>query len=143
MRPVAVLLLGVLAGLAPARVHGQEKPRHEVSQAALGASLFKTYCATCHGVTGRGDGPMADQLRFRPSDLTLVARRNGGKFPFDKVQQVMDGRSPVKGHGGPDMPVWGDAFRNAWEGYDEKQVAEKIRRLSDYIASIQEPAGGQ
>lgn len=101
-----------------------------------GSSLFKTWCATCHGVEARGDGPLADSLRVRPPDLTLFAHRNGS-FDRDKVRRIVDGRNPVDGHGGPDMPIWGDVFKQAEEGYSDKKVAERIQALADYIASIQ------
>lgn len=101
-----------------------------------GSSLFKTYCATCHGVEARGDGPLADQLRVRPPDLTLFGRTNGS-FDREKVRRIVDGRDPVKGHGGPDMPIWGDVFKQADEGYSEKKVIERIEALVDYIATIQ------
>lgn len=101
-----------------------------------GSSLFKTYCATCHGVEARGDGPMADTLRVRPPDLTRFARRNGS-FDREKVRRIVDGRKPVKGHGGPEMPIWGDAFKTADEGYSEKKVLERIESLVDYLSSLQ------
>src|SRR5437867_13052073 len=78
-----------------------------------GDALFKTYCGSCHGKSAKGDGPLADALRFRPADLTLIAKRNGGKFDADKVYRMIDGRESVKGHGGTDMPVWGDAFKRS------------------------------
>lgn len=101
-----------------------------------GSSLFKTYCATCHGVEARGDGPLADQLRVRPPDLTLLAKRNGA-FDREKVRRIVDGRNPVKGHGGADMPTWGDVFKRAEEGYSEKKALQRIEDLVDYLASLQ------
>jgi mono/diheme cytochrome c family protein len=105
--------------------------------AISGAFAFRTHCATCHGAAGRGDGPLADALRFQPADLTLIARRNGGRFPTEKIVRIVDGRDPLKGHGGPDMPVWGDAFRNADTNYDDKAVREKVRSLVEYLRTIQ------
>lgn len=102
-----------------------------------GSSLFKTYCATCHGVDARGDGPLADQLRARPPDLTLFARRNKDAFDKEKVRRIVDGRDPVKGHGGPDMPVWGDVFRRAEEGYSDKKAAQRIDSVVEYLAGVQ------
>ncbi len=108
-------------------------------QEYAGISLFKSYCSVCHGVTAKGDGPMADQLRVLPPDLTLLAKRNGGSFPTDDVFRMIDGRKPLKGHGGIDMPIWGDAFKNSREGYDDDAVRGKISALVEYIAGIQEP----
>jgi mono/diheme cytochrome c family protein len=141
------LLLAAGLGWASAAVQepgarppaSQEPPRSPVA-AVSGAYAFRTYCASCHGVDGRGDGPLTDSLRFHPPDLTLIAKRNGGEFPTEKVVRIVDGRKPLKGHGGPDMPVWGDAFRDADTGYDEASAQARIRLVVDYLKSIQAPA---
>lgn len=104
-----------------------------------GSYTFRTYCATCHGKEGKGDGPLADSLRFRPPDLTLLAKRNGGTYPAETVYRTIDGRKLVKGHGGPDMPVWGDAFKNAESGFSDEKVKEKIDGLVEFLRSIQAP----
>jgi len=101
---------------------------------ASGSAIFENYCAACHGRSARGDGPLADSLKTRPADLTLIAKRNGGSFPADQVTRIIDGRNPVKGHGGGDMPIWGDAFAKST---DPMPVAEKIRRLVMHLQSIQ------
>ena len=102
-----------------------------------GTSLFRTYCASCHGKEAKGDGPLADNLRVRPPDLTLLAKRNKGTFDADKVHRVIDGRDAVKGHGGSDMPVWGDALKNSGQGFSEEQVKARIGAIVDHLKSIQ------
>jgi mono/diheme cytochrome c family protein len=102
-----------------------------------GAYAFRTHCATCHGIQGKGDGPLAESLRYQPADLTLIARRNGGSFPTERIVRIVDGRNPLKGHGGPDMPVWGDAFKNADTNYDEKRVRQKIEAVVEYVKTLQ------
>jgi mono/diheme cytochrome c family protein len=135
MRRASLVLLAVAAaGLAVAA------PQGSAPAPVSGAYVYKTYCAACHGVAGRGDGPLADQLRYHPADLTALARRNGGEFPTDLVVRIVDGRKPVKGHGGPDMPVWGDAFRNVDTSFDEAAAQEKIRAVVDHLKSIQATA---
>jgi mono/diheme cytochrome c family protein len=47
----------------------------------LGRVDYKDNCASCHGASGKGDGPVHSFLVKPPSDLTTIARRNGGKFP--------------------------------------------------------------
>lgn len=127
-RAVAVGI--VLAGLCQARaVYAQP----EVGGASGGA-IFENYCAACHGRSAKGDGALAESLKTRPPDLTLIARRNGGEFPSDQVAKIIDGRNPVKGHGGGDMPIWGDAFSKS---LDAMPAAERIRRLVLYLQSIQ------
>lgn len=136
---VGCLLLAVVVAGVPAR--GGEGPAGEGKQTAVygvsGAYAFRTHCASCHGVDGKGGGPLAENLRFRPPDLTLLASRNGGQYPAEKVQRIIDGRHPLKGHGGPEMPVWGDAFKNADTGYDEQTVKERIQSIVDHVRTLQ------
>jgi mono/diheme cytochrome c family protein len=102
-----------------------------------GSYLFRTYCAACHGKEAKGDGPLASELRFAPADLTLFAKRSGGVYPTEQVFRIIDGRKALKGHGGPDMPVWGDAFKGSADGLSEEKVKEKIDALVDFLKSIQ------
>ena len=148
MRRASMALLVVLAGASWVSHAVAQEPKApkppaagappESSVAAVsGAYSFRTYCASCHGVDGRGEGPLTDSLRFHPPDLTLIAKRNGGEFPTEKVVRIVDGRNPVKGHGGPDMPIWGDAFRNAETGYDDAAARAKVRGVVDYLKTLQ------
>ena len=74
--------------------------------AAIGAQVFRDHCATCHGLSGRGDGPMVSILTIEPPDLTLMAANNGGVFPTEYAVRRTDGRDEVLAHGGP-MPIFG------------------------------------
>jgi mono/diheme cytochrome c family protein len=101
-----------------------------------GRDLFATYCASCHGLTGRGNGPAAEELRRRPADLTQLAKQNGGMFNGARVHTIVDGRA-VKAHGTMDMPIWGDAFK--WrEGLPEDAIKRRIEALVRYLETIQE-----
>lgn len=102
-----------------------------------GSSLYAAYCATCHGSSARGDGPLAEVLKRRPPDLTEIAKRNNGVFPRDLMVKVVDGRQPVRGHGGPDMPVWGDAFKRAIDVGGEEAIKVRIEAIVDYLEMIQ------
>ena len=133
----------VLARLVPlalvvsaAAASAQEPPPEQV---VVGAAVYKTYCAVCHGAGAKGDGPLADSLRVRPPDLTLLARKNAGKFPKDQVMRTVDGRKPAKGHGGVDMPIWGDAFKQSQGGYSEAAVRQKIEAVVEHLESVQQP----
>ncbi len=99
-----------------------------------GPGTYAAFCATCHGASGKGDGPLASSLTPRPPDLTLIARRNGGTFPMDRVARIVDGRAPVKGHGGGEMPVWGDTFAKS---RDAATVEDRIKRVVAYLETIQ------
>ena len=98
---------------------------------------FYEYCASCHGPMGRGDGPVAGDLKKRPADLTLLAKNNNGQFPYTRVRAVIDGRGQALGiHGPAEMPVWGQRFSQ--EGNNDPQVRGKILSIVDYLVSIQE-----
>lgn len=116
---------------------GASFAQEQTAAAARGAATFRTYCAPCHETSARGDGPMADALRYAPADLTAIARKNGGRFPSDRVAKIIDGRQHVNGHGGTDMPIWGDAFKNTREGFDERRVKATIADLVQYLATLQ------
>lgn len=109
----------------------------EFTQSTPGVETFRTYCATCHGTSARGDGPLASSMRRKPADLTEIAKRNGGEYPAELVFRTIDGRQPVRGHGGPDMPVWGDAFLKSREAGDAERVKSVIQSLVNYLESIQ------
>lgn len=101
-----------------------------------GSGLFSTYCVVCHGADGKGTGPLADSLKRRPADLTLLAKNNGGTYPREMVAKIIDGREGVKGHGGGDMPVWGDAFERSADA-GPKAVSDRIDALVEYLAGMQ------
>lgn len=109
----------------------------EMTQRVTGRSTFETYCVMCHGNEGRGDGRLAGHMNRKPSDLTEIAKRNGGEFPSEIVFKTIDGRKPVKGHGGPDMPAWGDTFLKSREGGDANAVRDTITSLVEYLESVQ------
>lgn len=134
--PLGVALVAALI-LGHAIVASAQEDVRATSPQTSGDAIFRTYCGSCHGQTGKADGPLADSLRYRPTDLTLIAKHNGGKFDRDKVHRIIDGRGSVRGHGGTDMPVWGDAFKSSSEGYSEEAVKARIESIVDYIASIQ------
>jgi mono/diheme cytochrome c family protein len=133
---IAIVVAALLVPAVEVRGSAVAEP-----SAPAGSAVYQTYCAVCHGSGGKGDGRLADALRYRPSDLTRLAKRNGGPYPAEQVHRIIDGRKPVAGHGGPDMPVWGDAFKNATEGYSEEAVRQKIEALVEYLRSLQVETG--
>lgn len=120
---------------APAPVVAEQEA--EMRQQVTGGATFRTYCATCHGTTARGDGPLAVNMRRKPADLTEIAKRNGGLFPTDMVFRTIDGRQPVRGHSGPDMPAWGDTFMKSRNGGNTDSVRQTIESLVRYLESMQ------
>jgi mono/diheme cytochrome c family protein len=100
-----------------------------------GEAMYKQYCAACHGANGRGNGPAASTLKIQPPDLTTLAKRHGGKFPYDYVQGLLQFGPGTTAHGSSDMPTWGPIFQ-IMDKSDE-HAKDRIRNLSDYLASIQ------
>ena len=104
-----------------------------------GEVLYARYCASCHGVSATGDGPVAASLRTVPSDLTTIAARAGGEFDATAVLRAIDGRRAVAAHGQRDMPVWGAVFAEEFQGqrYAGYAVLLRSRALTDYLRTIQ------
>jgi mono/diheme cytochrome c family protein len=105
---------------------------------ADGRQLYEIYCRSCHGDSGRGDGPAAAELRPRPADLTRIRSRNDGEFPEERIRRKIDGRDELKSHGTRRMPVWGLGLQELDRDADQEgEVQTKIRQLTTYLRSIQ------
>jgi mono/diheme cytochrome c family protein len=100
----------------------------------LGKTEYEAACAACHGRTGKGDGPVSEELRTKPPDLTFISGRNGGVFPADFLHRVIDGRKTLRAHGTYEMPVWGPAFLRSGS---EDAVRGRILAIIAYLRSIQ------
>jgi len=126
------MLLTTLAGvvlvlvLAPAAESGAE-------DVAAGRQLYTRLCASCHGTSGRGDGPVAPALGEPPADLTVFARENGGNFPQLDVFDAIEGSEMPRAHGVSEMPVWGEVLLNTPSSYDT------IEQITNYLRTIQRP----
>ena len=55
----------------------------------LGKAEYESKCATCHGVTGKGDGPVASFLNRKASDLTTLAKNNTGVLPVAAILPIV------------------------------------------------------
>ena len=136
---LAVALLAVAVFAAGWSVASGEESE-PVYSAVNGKASYKIYCMNCHGVSGKGDGYLADSLKVKPTDLTAMAAKNGGEFPFDRAMRSVDGREQIRGHGMREMPVWGDAFLWPEDNPERRaEVKQKIGDLVEYLRSIQEP----
>src|SRR6516164_8062654 len=78
-----------------------------------GVGQYRSHCAQCHGIDGKGDGPVAPALKTPPSDLTLLSKNNGGTFPEQKVLETINGVGNLNAHGSSDMPAWGLDLRTS------------------------------
>lgn len=109
----------------------------------FGKKEFEANCASCHGVSGKGNGPITDLLKKSPPDITLVAKKNGGVFPMERLYKVIDG-GEVAAHGTRDMPIWGRDYKiQAAEHYmdapydPEAYVRARLLSLLEYINRLQ------
>jgi mono/diheme cytochrome c family protein len=100
-----------------------------------GPEMFKAYCASCHGPTAKGNGPAAAALKKAPSDLTLLAKNNGGKFPEDRFRELVERNAQVIEHGTLDMPLWGPVFRSLRGGDDGAKL--RVFNLMKYVETLQ------
>jgi len=109
------------------------------SNEVAGAVLYERHCASCHGLTGKGDGPLADSFIVAPSDLTTLARRAGGRFDESAVMMTIDGRLLVAQHGPREMPVWGAVFaqEHVGEPFAIYGATLDARALADHLRTIQ------
>jgi mono/diheme cytochrome c family protein len=104
---------------------------------------FRDYCSACHGVSGVGDGTVAEFLTITAANLTQMSLKNDGIFPRQRAIEVIDGRAQVSVHGERDMPVWGDWFKfeaddGGADAKTEKIVRERINALVDYLETLQQ-----
>jgi mono/diheme cytochrome c family protein len=136
-----IVLFSVLI-LVASTARAQDKPPANKAPAqrtiaASGKQTYMHYCASCHGVDARGNGPAAFVLKTTPPDLTTLAKRHGGKFPYEYVSDVLRFGTRILSHGSSDMPIWGPIF-GSLDNYDEVAVRKRIKDLSDYLASLQQ-----
>jgi mono/diheme cytochrome c family protein len=104
-----------------------------------GVRLYQVFCSSCHGLTGRGDGPVEPLFRGGVPDLAHLAARNGGKFPAERVRSAIDGREAFVAHGTSNMPVWGFEFYSGEPNARaaRQQSDEMIDRVVRYIGEMQ------
>lgn len=112
-----------------------QEPSRPGSAATSGAALYGAFCASCHGETGRGDGPVADLAPVRPSDITVLSRSNGGVYPRREVMEVLEGTRAQRTHAGG-MPNWREVIaRN--ENNDERRIKARLDALVEHVETLQ------
>ena len=119
-----------LQNAAPAR-----KPQSAVLPLD-GDRIFRSYCASCHGADGKGNGPVAPALKAKVPPLTTLAQRNGGTFPAARVRAIISGDEVSSAHGSREMPIWGPIFHQI--EYDQDLGYVRLQNVTEYLATIQQ-----
>jgi mono/diheme cytochrome c family protein len=101
-----------------------------------GKQMYGSYCAPCHGISGKGNGPVGVTLKTPPADLTVLSRNHGGKYPSGHVASVLELGVTVPSHGSAAMPVWGPILGKMDQANSE-QTALRISNLSHYLETMQ------
>ena len=112
----------------------KQEPVKSIPDVAGGAT-YREYCTACHGVGGYGNGPAAAALKTAPPDLTLIAKRAGGTFPFAAVKSKITGDDVIAAHGSRDMPTWGPLFKAVDTSNSVAQL--RLTNLIKYLEGIQ------
>ena len=134
----AVLLAGLFAAATTAPDDKAKSQQHDpgrLIQSLNGADIYRAHCATCHGVSGKGDGPVAPALSSKMPDLSTIAQRSGGVFPVGRVRKIINGDELILGHGSREMPIWGPVFHQIQEDRDYGEV--RLQNVTDYLKSLQ------
>jgi hypothetical protein len=120
--------------------------------ADVGKAEYYSSCAACHGIDAKGNGPVSKELNTHPTDLTLLAKKNNGVFPVNRLQQIIDGRESLASHGTREMPIWGyrfvppqhfalkkaDDYVYLPPGSPEAAIQGRILAVIDFLNRIQE-----
>jgi mono/diheme cytochrome c family protein len=131
---LAVLLLATCGANAQNK-EAQNNDQLPADYVPSGGQIYRQYCASCHGVDGKGNGPARRALRVPAPDLTTLAKRHAGKFPYEYVTGVLRFGPGVPSHGSGAMPTWGPLFEYY---YNQSSAQRRIQNLCDYLAAIQE-----
>jgi mono/diheme cytochrome c family protein len=102
-----------------------------------GPAEFQRYCALCHGNDGRGGGPLtdADAMKKSAADLTQIAKRNDGFFPFSKVADTIRDGGSITEHKPSRMLAWGKIFSAESDPVRAKAIIFEVTR---YVEGLQE-----
>lgn len=133
---LGVLLIGQATGITQTKDKTLKLVPAPKSDPSSGKQMFQDYCAACHGINGKGDGPAVEFLKAPPPDLTTMAKRRNEKSVTQHVASILRFGPEGKEHGTLSMPVWGRLFRSPNLG--EHTATMRINNLSDYVDSIQQ-----
>jgi mono/diheme cytochrome c family protein len=132
----SLVLVIFLATVTAAQQLSPKRVPVRYTSPAAAQEMYTSYCAACHGKTGKGDGPAARALRVSPPDLTKLAKQNNGKYPSSHVAAILEGKVQLTAHGSQEMPVWRPIFMRLGQGH-AAEVQQRATNLAKYIESLQ------
>jgi len=131
---LGLVLLASVVVSASAQIGNQRQPP---TRPVDGASIFRNYCAACHGLDGRGNGPVSKVLKREVPDLTRLSQGNDGAFPAIHVRTtIMFGADDLlPAQGSKEMPIWGPIFHEI--EFDQDLGNVRLENVTKYLESIQ------
>lgn len=133
-KSIALVVFGIAAFLATQSIPRGEVMASQADRLARGRNLFYQHCASCHGMDGRGGGPVAASLKTVTPDLTTIESREG-KFDQVRLQNIISGERDIAAHGTKEMPVWGFVFR--YKTGSQSVATLNVYAIADYIKAFQ------
>jgi len=136
LRCLPFLFVAVILACGPLAAAGSDPPgiKREPAKAVHsvdGKVLYDSYCAACHGPTGRGNGPAARYLSVPVPDLSTLAVRDG-EFKLKHVKFHITDQEAV----GAVMPHWNDILmQNFGDQQGFKELA--VHNLARHVARLQ------
>jgi mono/diheme cytochrome c family protein len=134
-----MIILGAMV-VAQVSTFAQEKSEQKRSgrrpDTVSGKDIFVEYCASCHGVDGKGEGPVAKSLKTQPTDLTTLLKKNEGKYPAGFVSAVLKFGRNLAAHGSQEMPIWGSRFRTM-DSSSDPTGQRHVDAVVAYIEALQ------
>jgi mono/diheme cytochrome c family protein len=135
--------LAILMSTFTFSLNGQAVAQTETT--GRGQKEYEAKCSICHGTDAKGDGVFNQALKVAPPDLTILAKKNGGVFPAERIAAVIDGRVEIASHGPRDMPIWGTRYAvDAAQRFvdipyaQETYIRASVLLLVEYLSRIQQ-----
>jgi len=134
-------LVSIVAMMTSVAVSGEDLVISDHAIVNTGHHIYMRACAVCHGRDADGNGPYAKMLVAPPPALTTLSKANGGRFPFERIMEIVSGNELMPAHGARDMPVWGQEFSGEAEslGMDARTLARgRLLEVMAYLEFVQE-----